>query len=93
MSKPNKYRRPIPARALRNNGLDVYDVLTAFDVTCPAIGHAVKKLLCAGVRGYKSQMQDMTEAVQSVLVAIEYAHDAQAAAPPDIPSPLPKESE
>ena len=33
--------------------VDVYRVLELFDVSSPAIQHAVKKLLCAGGRGHK----------------------------------------
>jgi hypothetical protein len=51
--------------------VDVYDVLKAFDVRCPAIQHAVKKLLCAGIRGHKDRRQDLTEARASIGRAIE----------------------
>ena len=51
--------------------VDVYDVLKAFDVKCPAIQHAVKKLLCAGIRGHKDRKQDLTEARASIGRAIE----------------------
>lgn len=50
--------------------VDVYDVLAAFDVTCPATQHAVKKLLMAGRRGHKDALQDLQEAQQSVARAI-----------------------
>lgn len=46
--------------------VDVYDVLKAFNVTCPAIQHAVKKLLCPGQRGAKDAMQDLIEARFSI---------------------------
>lgn len=45
---------------------DVYDVLEAFGVTCPAIQHAVKKLLCTGQRGHKDRMTDLHEAEVSI---------------------------
>lgn len=45
--------------------IDVYAVLDAFQVTCPARQHAIKKLLCAGIRGKGSQMQDLEEAINS----------------------------
>lgn len=45
---------------------DVYDVLEAFGVTCPAIQHAVKKLLCTGQRGHKDRMTDLQEAEVSI---------------------------
>jgi len=38
--------------------VDVYDVLKAFNVTCPAMQHAIKKMLCSGDRGYKDAEQD-----------------------------------
>ena len=51
--------------------VDVYDVLQAFGVSCPALQHAVKKLLCAGLRGSKSAEQDISEAANSCRRAIE----------------------
>jgi hypothetical protein len=51
--------------------IDVYDVLVAFDVTNPAIQHAVKKLLCPGQRGAKNALQDLNEALVSIERAIE----------------------
>ena len=46
--------------------IDVYRVLELFEVVDPAIQHAVKKLLCAGGRGTKSQPQDVQEAIDSL---------------------------
>lgn len=46
--------------------VDVYRVLQLFDVTDPCIQHAVKKLLCAGQRGAKTQEQDVREAVDTL---------------------------
>ena len=51
--------------------VDVYDVLRAFGVDCPALQHAVKKLLCAGLRGSKTAEQDIEEAANSCRRAIE----------------------
>ena len=42
--------------------IDVYRVLTLFKVTEPCIQHAIKKLLCAGQRGDKNIIKDITEA-------------------------------
>ncbi len=42
--------------------VDVYRVLSLFKVTEPCIQHAIKKLLCAGDRGDKSDIKDITEA-------------------------------
>ena len=62
----SKYNRPC-----KGITLDVYDVLQAFAVTNPATQHAIKKLLCAGLRGHKDKMQDLTEALKSIERAIE----------------------
>ena len=51
--------------------VDVYDVLRAFAVTDPAIQHAIKKLLCTGIRGHKDSRQDLEEAVQSIERALD----------------------
>jgi len=64
MSKYNK--------TIKGVTFDVYDVLRAFEVTSPAIQHAVKKLLMPGVRGHKDQLQDVQEAAQSIQREIEY---------------------
>jgi hypothetical protein len=50
---------------------DVYAILLAYGVTCPATAHAIKKLLCAGRRGHKSRIQDLTEAQQTLVRAID----------------------
>lgn len=63
--KPNKYLRTITT----SNGIgdvDVYDVLHAFEVGNPALQHALKKMLCAGRRGYKDFQQDIDEAIQAL---------------------------
>jgi hypothetical protein len=51
--------------------IDVYDVLVTFEVTCPARAHAVKKLLCAGIRGKGDCLQDLRETRDAVLRAIQ----------------------
>ena len=50
---------------------DVYCVLRAFGVQCPAVQHAIKKLLMPGKRGAKSARQDLEEAAKSIERAIE----------------------
>ena len=50
--------------------VDVYRVLEAYAVACPCVGHAVKKLLCAGLRDKGDRLQDLTEALESVGQAI-----------------------
>lgn len=54
-----------------NGRIDVYAVLEAFAVTCPARQHAVKKLLCTGIRGKGDTIQDLTEARDAIDRAIQ----------------------
>lgn len=49
------------------SSIDVYRVLDLFGVTDQAIGHAAKKLLCAGQRGHK----DLATDVQNVIDTLE----------------------
>lgn len=65
----NKYLRKIHHATPEH--VDVYSVLEAFNVTCPGLQHALKKLLCTGVRGHKDTMQDLLEARQALDRAIE----------------------
>lgn len=52
--------------------IDVYRVLKLFDVTDPAIAHAVKKLLVPGKRGAgKDLAKDLTEARDSIQRAVD----------------------
>ncbi len=57
-------------KRIRSETVDVYDVLEAFDVRCPALQHAIKKLLMPGDRGSKGTVEDLEEAAQSVQRAI-----------------------
>lgn len=63
---PSKYHRMINGK-----WADVYDVLTAFEVTNPADTHAIKKMLLPGLRGVKDGIQDRREAIQSLERAIQ----------------------
>lgn len=62
----NKY-----ARNIYGVEVDVYDVLVAWNVICPATQHAIKKLLMPGQRGNKDKLQDLEEAKQALERAIE----------------------
>jgi hypothetical protein len=68
-----KYQKVI--RSCRNDErsiyVDVYEVLEAFGVTCPARQHAIKKLLMAGGRGKGSELADLIGAEAAVCRAIE----------------------
>lgn len=46
--------------------VDVYRVLSLFEVTDPCIQHAIKKLLVAGNRGHKNLEKDVQEAIVSL---------------------------
>ena len=72
----NKYAREITQTLADEDqgftiSVDVYDVLRAFNVTDPAIQHAIKKLLCTGIRGHKDTRQDLEEAIQSIERALD----------------------
>ena len=62
----NKYERQIRNRSKEAIYVDVYDVLVAFGVINPALQHAIKKMLCTGIRGYKDFNQDIDEAIQAL---------------------------
>lgn len=68
---PQKYhRRIVDVQGKWEFSVDVYSVLKAFDVTCPALQHAIKKLLCAGNRGSKDKATDLAEAIEAIQRAI-----------------------
>lgn len=47
--------------------IDVYRVLMLFEVSDPALQHAIKKLLVAGGRGAKDAEKDVQEAIASLV--------------------------
>ncbi len=51
--------------------VDVYAVLKAFGVVCPARAHAIKKLLCCGNRGKGTEMDDLVGAMAALNRAID----------------------
>lgn len=68
-----KYQRTIRSSVLSGfeTTVDVYSVLEAFNVTCPARAHAIKKLLCAGIRGKGDAIQDLEETKVAIQRAIQ----------------------
>lgn len=64
----DKYKVVVPTKDGKS---DVYDVLEAFNVTCQAAAHAIKKLLCAGLRGHKDVKVDKQEAINSIRRSLE----------------------
>ena len=65
----SKYLRNVPC--LVDGKADVYAVLDAFQVTCPARQHAIKKLICAGLRNKGTLLQDLNEARDAIQRAIQ----------------------
>lgn len=58
--------------------VDVYAVLEAFKVTCPARQHAIKKLLCAGERGsHRDTVGDLESAMAALFRAIDLERGRQ----------------
>lgn len=64
----NKYMREIAPDVW----VDVYDVLYAFGVTDPCLQHLIKKALATGVRGHKSEREDLVDIVDSAKRAVEH---------------------
>jgi ABC-type glycerol-3-phosphate transport system substrate-binding protein len=65
--KASKYHREIRPGVW----VEVYDVLTAWAVTNPALQHLIKKALQPGSRGHKTLEQDMADIVASAKRAQE----------------------
>jgi hypothetical protein len=75
----NKYDRTIIGKYGSGKCVvDIYRVLNAFPTSSPEIDHALKKLLAAGKRGAKDELQDLKEAIQSVEARIDYLNDTPA---------------
>jgi len=62
----SKYNREILGLDGRKALVDVYRVLVAFEIADPELQHALKKLLCLGIRGKGDYRQDLEEAVLSL---------------------------
>lgn len=67
----NKYQRRIVGKCLQTGEpvvviVDVYNVIDAFGITCPARAHAVKKVLATGERGHKDFETDVKETKESM---------------------------
>lgn len=66
VTNDSKYNRPC-----KGITIDVYDVLKAFNVTCPALQHLIKKALAVGQRGHKDTSEDLKDILASAKRAIE----------------------
>lgn len=77
----SKYDREIIGRDSEGNlrfiTVDVYRVLSAFEVTDPALQHLIKKALCAGLRGHKDNEQDLQDIIDSGHKALTLFKDTQ----------------
>ena len=62
----NNNNNPYIVDISKYNKLDIYRILSLYDVTDPCLQHAIKKLLCAGKRGVKNQTQDINEVILSL---------------------------
>jgi hypothetical protein len=62
---------PMLDGVIREPKIDVYGVLLTFDVKCPARQHAIKKLLCSGLRQKATELQDLEEARDAIDRAIQ----------------------
>lgn len=51
--------------------IDVYCVIEAFGVQCPALQHTLKKVLAAGRRGKGSKANDIREAIDALRRALD----------------------
>lgn len=72
----NKYHRTIYGLRCAGGGeivVDIYAVLQAYPTGHPGLDHAAKKILCAGIRGKGSRVQDLKEARDALDRAIEDA--------------------
>ncbi len=65
----SKYLREVVGAV--DGRVDVYAVIETFAVACPARQHAIKKLLCSGLRGKGDALQDLREAGDAITRAIE----------------------
>lgn len=62
----NQYQRTIIGLDGLKCVVDVYRVLDAFKTDSPPLDHAIKKILCPGLRHAKTREQDLKEAIKSI---------------------------
>jgi len=65
----DKYIRTIYGLCGTPVKVDVYRVSDAFPTGSAPIDHAVKKMLCAGLRGHKDKLTDIDNAIESLQAA------------------------
>jgi oligoribonuclease (3'-5' exoribonuclease) len=57
------------------NAIDVYRVIDLWGVSNPCLQHALKKILVAGNRGVKDQIDDIEEAIISLQRYLEMVEE------------------
>lgn len=67
----SKYDREIIGLDGTVSIVDCYRVLDAFGVSDPATQHAIKKMLCMGLRGHKDYITDLNDSIESLQKAKE----------------------
>jgi len=70
--------------------IDIYRLLDLFQTKRRPIDHAIKKLICAGGRGQKSELKDYQEAIDSINRCIEMIKEDEVAS---MAKPLKTQSE
>lgn len=60
--------------------VDVYCVIEAFGITCPALQHALKKILACGQRGKGSKIDDIHGVFDAMWRALELQRQREAGA-------------
>jgi hypothetical protein len=84
MSKHSHYHKDVT----HLTSIDVYRTLELFGVTDQALGHAIKKLLCAGKRGAgKTFEQDVREAVDTLNRRLQMLAEDDAPKMFEVPAP------
>ena len=79
----DKYTRTIFGFCGKSVQVDVYRVLDAFNTEDAAVDHAVKKMLCAGLRGHKGKITDYENAIESMQKALTLLKQKEASTKPD----------
>ena len=69
--KDHKYKKLITNEKGEAIVVDVYDILKAFAVTCPAMQHLIKKALNLGIRGHKGREQDAKDILSAALRGVD----------------------
>jgi hypothetical protein len=56
---------------IKDGKMDVYAVIKTYEICSPEMQHALKKILFPGIRGVKSEIEDLKEAISSIVDRIE----------------------